>query len=177
MMPMRAFRARRYARTFDLHRRHAEWRQMLMQLLLERSHNHGGVRDAEGVIDSYRHVGMQSVSEPTRLDVDDLLNTRNMLGGVADVLADAGIDAIQASRNDRLGGLPDDAKNRERDEKADDGIGKRKARPDTRGSEHNGQARKAIGSGVIAVGDECRAVHGLADANAEHRDGLVADEA
>src|SRR5882757_10026056 len=127
MMPMRAFRFRfqvcrisfrktgshfsgkcsgRHARTFDLHRRNAERRQMLMQLLLERSYNRHGVRDAEGVIDSYRNVDMQSVSEPTRLDVDDLLNTRNMFGGVTDFLGDVRIDAIEASRDDRLGGLP-----------------------------------------------------------------------
>src|SRR5258707_579315 len=117
-----------------------------------------------------------SLCPSQRLDVDDLLNTRNMSGGVMDFRADVRIDAIQASRDDRLGRLPDNAENRERDQKADDGVGKRKARPNAGRSEDNGQAGEAIGAGVIAVGDERRAVHGFADANAEHRDGFVADE-
>jgi hypothetical protein len=149
---------------------------MRMQLLLEGSHNRGGVCDPEGVIDYYRDVGVQSVSEPARLYVDDLLNARNVFGGVMDLLADMRIDAIQASRNDRLGRLPDDSKYRKRDEKTNNGVGKRKARPDTRRSEYDSQARESIRSGVIAVGDECCAVHGLADANTEHSDGFVADE-
>ena len=50
-----------------------------------------------------------------------------MLGSMPDLLNHVGLDAIQHARQHRLGRLPDDAEDRERDQKANDGIGEGEA--------------------------------------------------
>src|SRR5262249_18998665 len=63
------------------------------------------------------------------------------------------------------------------DEEADDGIGKRIAKPHADGAEQHRQASPAVDTGVVAVRDQRGAVDLAADADAENRDRFVAKEA
>ena len=45
------------------------------------------------------------------------------------------------------------------------------------GAEHDRKARQSVDPGVVAVGDQGRAVHLAPDPDAEHGDRLVADKA
>lgn len=100
-----------------------------------------------------------------------------MPGSVADLVDDARLDPVEAAREYGPRRLPDDAEDRQRDQQADDRVGDWIAQPDADGAENHGQGGQAVRACVIAVGDQRGAVHLPADADAEHRHHLVAQEA
>ena len=61
--------------------------------------------------------------------------------------------------------------------KADNRVGQGKSEPDTNGTRNNRKARQSVCARVIAIGNQCGAVDFAADADAEYRNGFVADEA
>ena len=101
---------------------------------------------------------------------------RHMLGGAPNS-RDLRLYTVQHAGQHRARRLPDDAKDRKRDEQADDRVGKRKTQPDAKCSEYHGKSGQAVGAGVVAVGNECCAVHFPADPDAKHRNRLIAEKA
>src|SRR5215207_2172429 len=96
---------------------------------------------------------------------------------MADFLGDAGLDAVEHAGQHRTRGLPDDAEDGERDQQADNRIGKRVAQPDASGAENDGKAGKPIRPSMIAICDQGSALDLAADPDAEHGYRLVAEEA
>ena len=71
-------------------------------------------------IDRDVDLGVEAVTQPARADVGYLQNVRHVAGGMTDFLDNGGIDAVEHPREDFLGVLDHDDKNRERDRKTDD---------------------------------------------------------
>ena len=83
---------------------------------------------------------MELVPQPTRFDIEDLIETGDVLGGVANFANDGGIDSVEHTGQHGRGRLQDDAEDGDGDEQANDGIGKRKTEPDTGGTQDDSEA-------------------------------------
>ena len=94
-----------------------------------------------------------------------------------DLVDNARLDAVEHAGENGPGRLPDDAEDGDGDKQPDDRVGKRKAQPHAERTGDDGEAGKAVGAGVIAVRDQRGAVDLAADADAKHRDRLVAEKA
>src|SRR5215204_5137192 len=95
---------------------------------------------------------------------------------MADFLGNARLDAVEHAGQDSTRGLPDDAEDGERDQQANDRIGKRVAEPDAGGTEDDGKAGEPVRAGVIAVCDQGGTLDLATNPDTEHRHGLVAEE-
>ena len=115
---------------------------------------------------------MQSVADPASLGLDNP-RSGHMFRRMPDLGHHAGLDAVQHAGKHGACRLPDDAEYGDGDEQPDDRVGQRKAEPDADGTDDHGKAGEAVGAGVVAVGDERRAVDLPADFDAEDRYGLV----
>jgi len=92
-------------------------------------------------------------------------------------LADCGtLDAVKHPRQHGLCRLPDDAKDHGGDDKADDRVGKRVSQPHAKRAKDDRQAGEAVGSRMITIGDQGRAVDLPSDADAKHGYRLVAQK-
>src|SRR5437899_3327442 len=74
---------------------------------------------------------------------------------------------------DRQPGLPGDAEDDGGDDDCDDRIGDGRAQGDQRGAQHHSQAHEPVRPGVVAVGDEGRALEPLAGGQPDVRGDLV----
>jgi hypothetical protein len=90
---------------------------------------------------------------------------------------DLRLDAIEHPGEHGLGRLPDDPKDYGGYDEADDRVGERVSHPHTKRAKDHRQASEPVGSRMVAIGDQCRAVDLSANADAEHRHSLVAQKA
>jgi hypothetical protein len=110
---------------------------MGLQLALECSGNLASCRNGEVLVDRDQDIGMQLVTDPTNLRIEYLYDAGDVLCRMADLVCDPWLNAIKSPRDHRPGRLPDDAKDHEGDEKADDRISYGVAEPDPGGAEHH----------------------------------------
>jgi hypothetical protein len=96
-----------------------------------------------------------------------------LVGGSGRWLMPVGVAVIGA---DRLEGLPGDAQDHERDCEADERVGDLEAERDGGRGGDDGEGDVAVGTGVVAVGDERGAAELASGAQADLSGDLVADE-
>lgn len=84
---------------------------------------------------------------------------------------------VQHSGQDGTRRSPVDAKDRDRDQQADDGIGQRKPGPAAECPRNNREADEAVGAGMVAIRDQCCRVDLPSDPDAKNRNRFVAGEA
>src|SRR6266446_2707167 len=150
---------------------------MLKELAFDLARNRFGLAHRRVAVHRYIDLGRQSMPEPAGAHTENFRYVRNMARCMPDFFPDMRLNAVEQAREHGFGRLPYDPKNRDGDQKPDDGIGKRKAEPHTGGPDDDRQARKPVRARVIAVGDQGRAVDLAADPDAEDRAGLVAEKA
>src|SRR3954447_16614425 len=160
----------------DADLRHSKRRNVGEELFFQLLRYAIRVSDGRGAIHLDTDIGEQAVPEPARLGSENLGYALNTRSAMTDFVHKRGVDAVQHSGQYRLRGLPDNPEDRNRNQKANDRVGKRVAKPDAGGSEDDGEAGQAVGAGVIAVRDQRGALDLAADADAKHRDRLVAEE-
>src|SRR5918993_1180019 len=131
--------------------------------------------DSSGSTDG--HLGAQSMAQPPRPDLRDLLHAGNVACGVAYLLYGLGLHSIQQAGKDCLARLPDDYQDGRRYEQTHERVGEGVAQPHPYGSGQDGEARPAVGSCVVPVRAQPCAPYLPADPDAEHGDRLVAQEA
>jgi hypothetical protein len=119
---------------------------------------------------------MELVSDPPGTDVRDTDDPLHVGCGVAHLLVDVWLDAVEHADEDGLHGLPHDAENRDRDEQPHDRVRFREAVGHAERSDDHGQAGPSIRPRVIAVRDQRRAADLLPHADAEHRDSFVSEK-
>jgi len=78
-------------------------------------------------VDKDGHVGVEPVAQPTRFDIEDFFYPRDMLSGMTDFADHRRLHPVEHTGEHGLGGLPDDAKDGDGNEKTDDRIGKGEA--------------------------------------------------
>jgi len=87
------------------------------------------------------------------------------------------LHAIKHSSQHGFRRLPDDTEDCSGDDKADDGIGERVTHPHSERTKDNCQTGEPVGSCMVSIGDQSRAVNLASDANTKNRHGLIAQEA
>ena len=150
--------------------------KVIAKLVLEGCAEASGFFDAEVRGNRDRHVGMQPVADPARLRVGDP-SAGHVLGRMVDFIGDVRLDAIEHARQHRLADcqtMPKIAIVMSRPT-----IGSASGKPSQTpiAPSDDGKAGQPVGAGVVAVGDQRRAVDLAADADAEHRHRLVAEKA
>jgi len=100
-----------------------------------------------------------------------------MPGHVPDLIDDLRFGSVERTRKDRFSALDDDGKNGRGNEKPDDRVGKRVAQPYADRTDEHRKACPSVDAGVIAVGDQGGTADFASDANAEDRNGFVAEKA
>jgi len=83
--------------------------QMMKELVADLGRDRVGLRDRQLRIDRDIQFGVQAVPEPARANLGDLLHLRHMRGGVAQLVDDVRVGAIEHPDEDRLPALNDDA--------------------------------------------------------------------
>src|SRR6185312_9629699 len=121
-------------------------------------------------------LGVETVSEPAGANVGHLVNLRHVLRSVPDLLEVVRLDAVEHPQEHGLDGLPHDPENSGGDDRADDRISDRIAKPDADGAEQHREAGPAVDAGMLAIGDESGTADLSAHPHAEERDALVAGE-
>src|SRR5215211_9194257 len=117
------------------------------------------------------------MTHPSRPDLRYIFHTINLASGVAYLFYDLRFHPVEHASKDRLARLPDDHKDGCRYQQPHDGVGQRVAYPHPHSPGQHGQARPAVGPGVVAVGHERRAAYLPADPDAEHGHSLVTQKA
>src|SRR6185437_2154716 len=102
--------------------------------------------DAYAFIDRDDEVDRQLMTDPARLHVVDGTDASDMACGMARLVGDARVDAVEVARDDCARRLPDDAKDGDGDKQSDDRVGERVAHPDTKCAEDYGKAGQTVGS-------------------------------
>ena len=100
-----------------------------------------------------------------------------MLRRVAKLTNCGRLHAIKHSGQHGFRRLPDDTEDCSGDDKADDGIGERVTHPHSERAKDNCQTGEPVGSCMVSIGDQRRAVNLPSDANTKSRHGLIAQEA
>ena len=84
-----------------------------------------GLGQRERRIDGQRHLGVEAMTKPPRPHQLDARDPACMLRGVAEFTDDLRLDAVEHPGQHCLGRLPDDPKDHNGNDEADDGIGER----------------------------------------------------
>ena len=113
----------------------------------------------------YIEFSDQLMPEPPRANVRHIMDVVDVRSGMPDIVYYLRIDAIEQARKNRFAGLPDNSEDRGRNQQADDWVGQRKAQPYPGRANDHRKARKPIGTGVIAVGDQGGAIHLATDSD------------
>src|SRR5215217_5334613 len=90
------------------------------------------------------HLGVQSVSQPPRPYLRDVLHTGNAACGVPYLLYRLRLHTVQQAGEDGLARLPDDHQDGRRYEQPDDGVCERVAQPYPYGPGQDGEARPTV---------------------------------
>ena len=107
------------------------------------------------LVDHDAHIGFQTVAEPSHAQVVDLLHALDR-GRLADeLLHHRRVGRVHQAMPHLHGRLFQDEQNGDRDAESDHRIGERKAGQHTDCAEQDRQRGEAVGSGVMAIGDQC----------------------
>src|SRR5262245_54437274 len=120
---------------------------------------------------------MQAVPKPTGAYIGHLFHLRHVGGYVAYFIDEMRIHAIEHPRKYLLAALNHDSENRNGNNKTDDWVGQRIAKPHTERTGEHGQAGPAVDPRVVAVGDERGAADPAAYTNSENRNHFIAGKA
>ena len=95
---------------------------MRRQLAPEGVGNRARLFEGQVFIDADSHLGVQPVAQPARPDGGYTLEPWDVLCRMMDIGDHMRFDAVEHSRQDGSGGLPNDSKDRNGDQKADDRV-------------------------------------------------------
>src|SRR5262249_1291009 len=111
------------------------------------------------------------------LGTGDRENARYMFRSMADLSDDFGLNTIKHARNHGPCRLPNDPEYGNRDEQANQRIGKGKPQPYADGADDHRQAGKSVSACMVTIGDQGCAVDLTADLDPEYRHRLIAEKA
>ena len=121
-------------------------------------------------------LGFKPMPNPSRAQAANLDDAGHMMGCVAHLADDAGLDAVERACEDHRSGLPDDHDDHRGNPQPDDRIGDRKSRLHRDGAAHDGEAGQAVGTRMITIGDQRGAVDFVFHPDSHKRDRLVGEE-
>src|SRR5215203_1238481 len=116
------------------------------------------------------------MSQPPRSYLRDVFHTINLASRVPYLLYDLWLYSVEHAGKDGLARLPHDHEDGRSNDQPHDGVREWVAQPHPHGPGQDGEARPAVGPGVVAVRHKRRAPYLPADADAEHGHRLVAQE-
>jgi len=99
-------------------------------------------------------VGVKLVAGPAHSDVGDRHDATDVLSGVGDLINNAGVNPVQQPPENQGRRLPNDPKNKGRDDEGDDRVGDGPAQPEGAGAQGYAKAREAVDAGVVAIGHQ-----------------------
>src|SRR5215218_8410289 len=124
--------------------RHPEGRDVSEKLLLQVLRDAIRLGNRHSSVHPNADIGVQTVSEPASLGFENLSYARYMLSGVADLVNDRRVDAVEHTRKDDLRRLPDNTEDRNGDQKSDNRVGQGETEPDAHGPRDDREARQSV---------------------------------
>jgi hypothetical protein len=123
----------------DVHHRHIQVAEFVHEAVVDLAgygvpFGHGQFRIHGDV-----YLGAQSVSQPPRPDLRDVLNAWDVARGVPYLLCYLRVHPVQQAGEDGLTRLPDDNQDGRRYEQSHDGVGEWVAQPHPYGTEQDGE--------------------------------------